>query len=663
MMLAPTVNILRHPAWGRAQETYGEDVFLLGRLGSAFVQGVQQYAAACAKHYAANNIENGRESAVAIMASEQTLREIYTRHFGMIIQEGGVSSIMASYNQLGVQGGTAALHATQSSHLLTDILRSPSGGGYGFQGFVLSDWWAMPNGNSVPYPASSTLQPTALQAIQAGLDMELPWRYNYSTLGNLVSTNMLTPTQLVTATARILEQKMRFKVDKTTGQLGLKPPFSVYDTNTASITNNNVTDSAIGMSHIALAQKAAEESIVLLKNTNNTLPIKAAMKNIALVGANVKYTVQSTSSQDMCSSGSGGALNCMLDFTRNVRTGDLGSSRVFADPAKSVDPLKGLMAAASAHGATVTAYNQASQAASADFIVVVVGLTPQDEGEEYTGSGDRTSGSTTSHAVALGLDPKQNSGVQNGLIAAVAALGKPFAVVLEGGSVIDMSAWYASAPAVVMAWYPGMVGGTALGRILFGDVVPSGKLPITWDANLAHWPTFASDSGTTTMDYYLGYRYFEKNGTALSPSSGSFPFGYGLSYTTFSYSNLQVPCATVAKDGVVNLTVDVTNTGTVAGSETILVFASYPGSAVGTRAGSYKELKAYRRTGLIMPGQGARVPIPLRIKDLQYWDSASSSWKVETGMVKVIVAPSSAAPACTGGTGPNCALSDTFMVN
>jgi beta-glucosidase len=566
MMLAPTVNILRHPAWGRAQETYGEDVFLLGRLGSAFVQGVQQYAAACAKHYAANNIENGRESAVAMMATEQTLREIYTRHFGMIVQEGGVSSIMASYNQVGVQGGTSALHATQSSHLLTDILRNPTGGGYGFQGFVLSDWWAMPNGNQVPYPANSTLQPTALQAVQAGLDMELPWRYNYSTLTNLVSTNMLTSTQLVTATARILEQKLRFKVDKTSGQLGLKPPFSVYDTSTASITNNNQTDAAIGMSHIALAQKAAEESIVLLKNSNNTLPIKAAMKNIAVVGATVKYTVQSTSSQDMCTSGTGGALNCMLDFTSNVRTGDLGSSRVFADPAKSVGPLKGVMAAASAHGATVTGYSQASQAASADFIVVVVGLTPQDEGEEYTGSGDRTSGTTTtSHSVALGLDPKQNSGVQSGLIAAVAALGKPFAVVLEGGSVIDMSAWYASAPAVVMAWYPGMVGGTALGRILFGDVAPSGKLPITWDATLSHWPPFASDSGTTTMDYYLGYRYFEKNGTALTPSSGSFPFGYGLSYTTFSYGNLQVPCSTVAKDGVVTISVDVTNTGTAPG--------------------------------------------------------------------------------------------------
>ena len=653
MMLAPTVNILRHPAWGRAQETYGEDVFLLGRLGSAFVQGVQQYAGACAKHYAANNIENGRESAVAMMTSEQTLREIYARHFGMIIQEGGVSSIMASYNQVGVMGGTAASKATQNSHLLNDILRTD----FGFKGFVLSDWWAMPNGNSVPLPGAGTLQPTAIQAVQAGLDMELPWRYNYSTLPNLVSAGSLSTSLLRDATARILEQKMRFKADKMAG-FGVKAPFSAYDGN-SSISNNNQSDPAIGMSHVALAQKAAEESMVLLKNSNNTLPIKSTQTKVAVVGAQVSYSVQNTVCPDC------GGSNCSLNFGVNVRTGDCGSSRVFSDPAKSKGPYDGIVAAAAAHpGTMVSSYTSASAAAGADFIVVIAGLTPQDEGEEYTGAGDRTSGSNTSHTVSLGLDPKANSGVQNGLIAAVAALNKPFVVVLEGGSVIDMSAWYANAPAVIMAWYPGMVGGTALGRILFGDVPPSGKLPITWDANLTHWPTFAENSGTTTMDYFLGYRYFDKMGTALTPASGSFPFGYGLSYTTFSYHDLSVPCSTVAKDGVVNLQVSVTNTGSVAAPESVLVFVSYPGSTVTTRAGNYKELKAYRRISqLIPPGATAMVPIPLRIKDLKYWDNASSSWKVDAGMVRVTVSPYAGAPACTSGTQSGCSVSDTFMVN
>src|SRR5262249_48664046 len=257
---------------------------------------------------------------------------------------------------------------------------------------------------------------------------------------------------------------------------------------------------------------------------------------------------------------------------------DCDSSRVFSDPSKSVGPLAKIMTAAAAHGATVTVSNAASAAASADFVVVIAGLTPEDEGEEYTNAGDRTTGGTgsTSRTLALRLDPKENSNVQNGLITAVAGMGKPFVVVLEGGSVIDMGPWYASAPAVLMAWYPGMVGGKALGRILFGDVAPSGKLPITWDANMSHWPTFADPSGTTTMDYFLGYRYFDNKGTALTPASGTFPFGYGLTYTTFSYHDLVVPCSTVAKDGVVNLQVQVTNTGSAAAAESILVFVSYP---------------------------------------------------------------------------------------
>ena len=140
---------------------------------------------------------------------EQTLREIYARHFEMVIREGGASSIMASYNLVNT------LHATQSQHLLKDILRDD----FGFKGFVLSDWWAMPNGSTVPYPGASTLQPTAQQAVRAGLDMELPWRYNYSTLPSLVSANQLMASELVTATARILEQKYRFNADKSSGYL------------------------------------------------------------------------------------------------------------------------------------------------------------------------------------------------------------------------------------------------------------------------------------------------------------------------------------------------------------------------------------------------------------------------------------------------------------
>ena len=194
-----------------------------------------------------------------------------------------------------------------------------------------------------------------------------------------------------------------------------------------------------------------------------------------------------------------------------------------------------------------------------DFAIVVAGLTAGDEGEEYTGAGDRTTGGITSasHTVNLGLDPKVSAG-QDNLISQVAALGKPMVVVLEGGGIINMP-WFSSVPAIVMAWYPGMAGGTALGRLLFGDVNFSGKLPVTWDTTVSHWPEFADPSGKTEMDYWLGYRYFDHQGTALDPTMGSFPFGYGLSYTTFSYQNLQVPCTTVPPNGEVDVTVDVYN--------------------------------------------------------------------------------------------------------
>jgi beta-glucosidase len=353
-------------------------------------------------------------------------------------------------------------------------------------------------------------------------------------------------------------------------------------------------------------------------------------------------------------------LNCTVDFTTNVRTGDNGSSRVFSDPAKSVGPLTGIQAAAGG-SVTVTAYNTAAaaQAAGFDMAIVIAGLTPQDEGEEYTGAGDRTTGGTTStsHTVVLGLDPKVSNG-QASLITSVAAIGKPTVVVLEAGGIVDMP-WLSSVQAVVMAWYPGMEGGTALGKLLFGTTNFSGKLPVTWDTNANDWPTFADSSGQTTMDYWVGYRYFDHN--SVTPQ---FPFGYGMSYTTFTYQNLQVPCTTVPTNGEVDVTVDVFNSGSVAGAETVFLFVEYPSTSVTNRMGNYKELKGFFRTPVIAPGAGGRIKIPLRIKDLKYWNTGSSQWAIESGTVKAIIAPSAGAVAnpCSNGAGSGCSLSDTFTV-
>jgi len=593
LQLAPTVNILRHPAWGRSQETYGEDVYHLGRMGTASVVGMQEFVPACVKHYAANNIENNRENMNAQMDA-QTLREMYARHFEMIIKDSGVACVMASYNP--VNGAKA----TQNKVLLNDILRTD----FGFRGFVLTDWWAMPPGQKSDAGAE-TYRANAIEAVQAGLDMELPWSLNFQHLEAAVMSGALQRAALETAAARILEQKLRFKMERMGAAGGLKRPTTSRD-GQGSITNNTA--------HIELAYEAALKGTVLLKNENNTLPIKRdTMKTIAVIGAQVSYEVTNTDQAT-------GSIN----FATDVRTGDLGSSRAFADPAKSIGPFAGIQAAAGA-GVTVVSGNTAAAAANADFIVVVAGLTPEDEGEEYTQAGDRAN---TAGQPNLQLDPKNGDNKQNQLIAEVAALKKPMVVVLQGGAVIEMP-WLADVPAVVMAWYPGMVGGRAIGELLFGAKNFSGKLPITWSA-VADFPPFRDSGAATKMDYDLGYRHFDrKNITPL------YPFGHGLSYTKFEYSNLAVPCSTVTKNGVVEVKVNVSNTGMVAGDETAMLFVSYPMSAARRPV---RELKGFYRVSL-EAGQTKQITIPLRIADLKYWDMTSNSWVVESGPVQIQVGP------------------------
>jgi beta-glucosidase len=609
MLLAPTVNIMRHPAWARAQESYGEDSFMLGRMGSALTAGAQEFAPACVKHYAGNNVDQNRDNVVAKM-DEQTLQEVYARHFGMIVRDGGVACVMAAYNA--VDSGSGPKKSTQNKHLLTDILRAD----YGFQGMVLSDWWAMPGSQSAD-PGSWASN--AKEALQAGLDMELPWNLQFKALGGLSGIEA----DVATAAKRVMETKYRFHVGKIGEPLGLKTPTTHFDTGSYSITGNEA--------HLALAEEAAAKGMVLLKNDKSILPIKGVTK-VAVVGPQVPWALNRKPNGEH---GQAGTVN----FASDPRLGDLGSSRVNADPAKSVGPCAGIKAAATA-GISVTCADGAASAdaaKNADFVVIIAGLTAEDEGEDYTITPE-----PSDRGKSLALDGKAGIATQNAFISSIAAAnpGKPIVVVLEGGSTIDVSSFIDKVSGLVMAWYPGQAGGSALGKLLFGAVSFSGKLPFTWAA-LDQYPPFAGSAGdgnTTVMDYYLGYRYFDTQG-----KTATFPFGYGLSYSTFEYSNLFVPCSTVGKNGVVNVTVDIKNTGAVAADEIAFAFASFPGSQAAKRAVmGYKELKGFKRVSL-MPGEAKRVTIPIRVSDLWYWDTASNSAKVEAGMVSVKVGGGSSA--------------------
>ncbi|HEY4183745.1 MAG TPA: glycoside hydrolase family 3 C-terminal domain-containing protein [Polyangia bacterium] len=617
MLLSPTTNILRNPLWGRSQETYGEDVYLLGRMGTAAVAGIQEYVPACAKHYAANNIENSRAMKTATM-DERTLREIYARHFEMMVRDGGVACVMGAYNPLAVTGKTTA-SCTQNKFLLTDVLKTD----FGFQGFIMTDWWAL-SGNQATATGTAT---TAAAGVNAGLDMELPMSINYKLLETIVGST-ITQTQIDAAAKRVLEQKFRFNV--VTGN-GLK-------TSSSSFSGGSI----FNQTHIDLSEKTAREAMVLLQNKNNVLPLKK-MGKIAVIGTKEDYWAATTGAAGI-NNRADDINNGTIDFPNGVRVGDVGSSRVDFDPAKAISPFQGIQQAAGS-SATVTSGNDASAAAGADAIVIVAGLTPYDEGEEYNGSGDRS---------VLDLNGKLNKSSQNNLIMQVAAAnaGKPIIVILEGGGAINVMPWKDMVSAIVMAWYPGMVGGQAMGELLFGDQNFSGKLPVTWPSDINQFPTF-DGGGSTAMDYYLGYRYFENKGT-----KPLYPFGYGLSYSgPFQYANLQIPCSSAkapagtSPGSIVNVQFDVTNAGTVKGTEVAFLFVSFPMVS--------KQLKGFVRVD-VDAGKTTTATIPLRIADLKYWDSGSSSWKYPSGPVSIMVGRSSAG---NDDTKDDLMLTDTLTIN
>jgi beta-glucosidase len=592
VLLAPCVDVLRHPLWGRAQESYGEDPFLIGRLASAMATGAQQHIAAAATHFAAYNLEQNRDFNNSIL-DEQALREIYARPVRMVVQDGGVAGVMAAYNKVN------GIKSTVNRHLLTDILRDD----FGFRGFVLSDWWAMDPQTNLSV-GTATFEANAIAGVTAGLDIEMPWSLNYSYLESIVNGNGgLTKADLDRSAARILEQKLRFNAQSLGGNVGLGTSITTY--RNGVVLNNQ--------SHIDLAQKAALESMVLLKNDNQTLPIAKSVRTVAVLGTTVPYLTNN----------SGTIATAVINFATDPNTGDNGSSRAFFDPAQGIGPFGGIQASAPA-GVAVTVGSTAAEAAAADFVVVVAGLTAHDEGEDYTLASDRTS---------FALDAKQTDAqyqnVQNNLIAQVAALGKPMVVVLEGGSVIDMP-WLASVPAVVMAWYSGMAGGAALGHLLWGDASFSGKLPFTWARQLSDLPPLADSNGSTTFDYYVGYRYFDKNGIAPL-----FPFGYGLSYTRIEYRKLELPCGSVQTNSAFPVQVTLANTGDVDADEIVMVFVSYPSTTARRPA---KELKGFARVS-IKAGQELVTTIYVRVVDLDYWSMDSGRWTIEPGVVQVHVGP------------------------
>ncbi len=538
VLLAPTINILSHPSWGRAQETYGEDVHHLSRMGVAFVEGVQEYALANPKHYAANNIENTRFE-VDVNVDERTLREIYLPHFRAAVVEGRAASIMTAYNLVNGE------YCAENDHLVREILKTE----WGFDGFALSDWIL----------GTRSTVPSAL----AGLDIEMPVARFYGDLLLEAVVAGEVPEELIDdAIKRMVRKKLQFRLEEP----------------------SNVDPSVIASDeHLAVAQEAAEKGAVLLKNESAALPLdESALSRLAVVG--------------------------LLADTPN--TGDTGSSNT--SPSFIVTPLQGIEEAV---GSAVTIDHIGKDSLEpadeiviqqADAAIVVTGLTSDDEGEGLIAAGDR---------LELGLSPERVALIQN-----VAALNPRTIVVLQGGSAITMGDWLPDIDALLMAWYPGQMGGHAIANLLFGDANPSGKLPLTIPRSVDDLPPFDAISKSVTYQYFHGYRHIDREG--LDPQ---FEFGFGVSYTTFAIDELQADRSSAGAEHIVRFSVDVTNTGSVAGAEVVQLYVTYPGSVV---ARANLELKGFQKVTL-EPGETQTVEIELPVNSLAYYDVAESAWVLE----------------------------------
>lgn len=548
---SPNVNIFRDPRWGRGQETWGEDPFLTGEMASEFVKGLQgnhpKYlkAAACAKHYAVHSgPEKDRHTFNAIV-SKRDLYETYLPAFKKLVMEAKVEAVMGAYNR------TLDEPCSASKLLLEDILR----GEWGFEGHVVSDCGALSDFH-VNHKVTKDVVETVALALQRGCDIGCD--HVYSEIPEAIERGLITEADVDCALARTLGT--RFK-------LGMFDP--PEDVPFASIGMDVVACNA----HRQLAYHAATKSIVLLKNKDNILPIKPTARRIFLTGP----TAASMEALLGNYCGLNDQMTTLLEgITRRVPEG----MRL------------GYHSGALLKHARETKEIWAPHAAqAADVSIVCVGFTPDLEGEEGAAlltplNGDRES---------ISLPASQTSYIKE-----LAISGAKIVLVLTGGSPIALGEVEDMVDAILFVWYPGMEGGRAVADVLFGDIAPAGKLPLTFPKSLDQLPPFEDYSMTGRT-----YRYMTEEPL--------YPFGFGLSYTTFAYRDLQI---TSPGASGFDAAVTVENTGTVAADEVVQFYLKALGSKL---PAPLNELIGFQRIHL-EPGQSETVTVTVKPEMLMLFD-------------------------------------------
>ncbi len=701
-VLSPVVNIARDARWGRVEESYGEDPYLSARLGVAFCRAFEgRGIITTPKHFVVNDADGGRDSN-PVHLNERLQREIYFPPFEACIKEAGSLSLMAAYNSL---DGTPC---SASHRLLTEILR----GEWGFQGFVVSDYGSIAGIYGL-HKTAATPEETAVQALQAGLEMELPSVDFYGEpLRKAVQSGLINEKVIDEAVRRILVIKFKiglFENPYTDPQLAEK-----------------VNDSA---EHRQLARQAAQKGIVLLKNENHALPLRKDLRSVAVIGydaANVRLGGYSGWGMSTVSILDGIRSKIGADRVSYAQGFEIRENIFPAVPPRYLLPPKGEKGEQGLKGEY---FNNMNFSGKPDLVRIdpqirfnwgtaephakinadrysvrwtgrlrapftgklrlgittddgvrlwidgkqlldkwidrgattdVVTISVQQDREydlrlEYYENGawayaelswDFGQKENTSFAQAVELAGKSDvvvfvggilegegqdradlnlPSVQEKLITTIAASGKPMVVVLIGGSPITMQNWLQQVPAVLMVWYPGEEGGNAVADILFGDVNPGAKLPITFPQTIGQVPLYYNYKPTGR-----GYGYVQLSGDP------QFAFGHGLSYTEFSYDDLHLSAAKIPVDGSLTVSFKIKNSGQLTGDEVVQLYLH---DVVGSVSRPIKELRRFKRIKL-SPAEEQQVVFEINSSDLTMLD-AKLNKVIEPGLFEIMIGSSS----------------------
>jgi beta-glucosidase len=605
--LAPVLDVARDPRWGRIEETFGEEPFLVGEMGTAYVKGLQgpdltRGIAATLKHFAGHGLPEGGLNCAPANIPPRLLRDVYLYPFKKAVREGGAASVMNAYHEID------GVPCAASEELLTGILREE----WGFSGVVVSDYYAIAQLMTSHHVCDNSSRAAEL-ALTAGIDIELPRTDCYNgPLKELVEKGAVPISLVDRAAGRILRMKFILGLFENPFVDPVRSPLEIDTSDDRQ-----------------LAREAARKSIVLLKNEHSILPLTERCKKIAVIGPSADsqrnllgdYTYPSGTGYEIESDSQSGEVKVSwkpgYDRTEAVNTPPvisiLQGIRERAPQMVNILYAKGC----EFNDNNRNGFNQAvATAAAADVAVVVVGgqsgLLP-----------DCTCGEMRDRA-ELALP-----GVQERLIKAVYESGTPVVLVLIDGRPQALKWMADSLPGIIEAWLPGEEGGRAVGEVLFGDYNPGGKLAVSFPEKEGQIPLFAAHKPTGSRSSVWG-NYVD---SSVQPR---FEFGYGLSYTTFKIRDLKIAPDVVKPDGRVNIQVTIENTGQLAGDEVVQLYIN---DEVASLTRPVKELKGFQRVHLL-PGQKETVEFSLPVSNLGF-HAKDLKYRVEPGYFRVMVGSSS----------------------